>query len=249
MKDSIEHGAVVAFQKLYAPAPPIRPAEKGACGSMPAAALQYCEAMRTASAYGFYVYPPKDIHLLYDGKETFYHENDQWYPLKSTCFEDEFRETWAAHAPADLSDRDPPFLTELFIPGMVQIWSGYLVQSAPDWSISLKPPVNYNVRSSFSVFEGIVETDEFCPMPLFINLQLHATHREIFIPAGKPLFQVQPVPRAAYQPGPNRLQVTNGFDGNPETVNWEGVRRTIRKAKPDPDYMPGGYATGRRKRD
>ena len=96
---------------------------------MPAAAFQYCQAMRDASAFGWYVYPPKDIHLLFDGKEAFFYENEQWFPVKSTNFDDEdFRSYWQSAAPEDLRDMDPPFLSELFVPAPSR--SGPAISSA-----------------------------------------------------------------------------------------------------------------------
>lgn len=244
-----DQGPVLTFTRAHPGAPDIRRADKSAAGTMPAAAFQYCQAMREASAFGWYVYPPKDIHLLFDGKETFFYEGDQWFPVKSTNFEDEaFRTHWDQTAPADLRDLDPPFLSELFVPGSIQIWSGYFVSSRPGWSTLIRPPVNYDVRSSFSCYEGLVETDHFRPCPLFINIKLLATGREIYIPQDKPLFQVQPIERSCYRDDTLRAEIVDGLGADGTPFDWEGMRGTVRDNTQRDSHRPGTYGAAARRR-
>lgn len=238
----------ITFRRAYKPAPGIVRAEKTAAGVLPAAAMQYCEAARTASAFGWYVYPPKDIHLMYDGRETFFHEDGQWFPLKPTNFEQSFLEEWAETAPDGLKQMCPPFMTGLFVPGAVQIWSGWFVKTAPDWSVLVRAPANYGARSSFSCFEGIVETNSYGPWPLFINISLLATNREIYIPAYQPLFQVQPVKRECYREALDQAQFLDGFGEGIEPFDWEGFSKTVRSTDDRTTHRPGSYATGQRKR-
>jgi len=244
-----ETGPVLRFIKAYPAAPDIRRAEKSAAGTMPAAAFQYCQAMREASAFGWYVYPPKDIHLLFDGKETFFFEEDQWYPVKSTNFEDEeFRTQWEQTAPEDLRELDPPYLSELFVPGSIQIWSGYFVGSRQGWSTLIRPPVNYDTRSAFVCHEGLVETDHFQPCPLFINIKLLTTGREIYIPHFKPLFQVQPIQRACYQDPALKTDVLEILGTPDEPFDWQGFRGTVRDMAQRDSHRPGGYGAAARRR-
>ena len=172
--------------KAYDQAPDIRPAEKSANGTMPAAAFQYCESMRVASSFGWYVYSPIELSLYFDGKEVFMHEDGRWNTLKSINLPDDFRAYWRSVAPDALGELDPPFLTSLFVPGLVQIWSGYLIKSAPGWATNIRPPVNLDSRSSISPFEGIVETSVQQFMPLFINFRIIKTDTEIYIPTNRP---------------------------------------------------------------
>lgn len=241
--------AVIQFTKAHPSAPDIRRAEKSAAGTMPTAAFQYCQAMREASAFGWYVYPPNDIHLLFDGKETFFFDSGQWFPVKSTNFEDqEFRAHWEQSAPEDLHDLDPPYLSELFVPGSVQIWSGYFVSSEPGWSTLVRPPANYDTRSSFTCYEGLIETDSFKPCPLFINIKLLATGREIYIPKLKPLFQIQPIERACYQEPALRTRITQGLQSEDAPFDWDGFRGTVRDMNKRDTHRPGGYGAKTRRR-
>jgi len=240
---------IIRLRKLYQPAPEIRRAEKSAAGTMPAGAFQYCEAMREASSFGWYVYPPKDIILTFDGRETFYFEDGQWYPVKSVNFEDEFRSLWNANAPDRLLNCDPPFLSELFVPGIIQIWSGYFVFTSADWSLLIRQPVNYDIRSSFTHYEGLVETDQFQPCPLFINIRLLSTGREIFIAKERPLFQIQPIHRSCYRGVGEQIAIESGFDEGAISFDWDGVMKTVRKNELREQRRPGAYAVGARRRD
>ena len=59
-------------------------ADRSAAGSMPTRAFRYCEAMRTASALGWYVFPPMSFKLMWDGANDVvwnYENNDNWYSL------------------------------------------------------------------------------------------------------------------------------------------------------------------------
>src|SRR5205807_7363885 len=58
------------FVKFYRFLPGARApqrADRSAAGSMPTRAFRYCEAMRTASALGWYVFPPMSFKLMWDG--------------------------------------------------------------------------------------------------------------------------------------------------------------------------------------
>jgi len=100
----------------------------------------------------------------------------------------------------------------------------------------------------FSCFEGLVETDTFSPLPLFINLRLQSTDQEILIPRDKPLFFVRPIRRECYAEAALTHVVHDGVDSMTET-DWAGYLGTIRKIDTPPEeYHPGRYAAAHRKR-
>src|SRR5436190_10008403 len=130
---------IVTFHRIYPAAIPPMRADKSALGTMPTAAYQYCEALRSASGFGWYVFPPADIHLRWNGTEVLYRMDDEWRTFSSVLLNEEYLDYWDQHAPADLKGRAPPYLTSLFVPGVVQIWSGLLVSTAKDWSVLIRP--------------------------------------------------------------------------------------------------------------
>lgn len=248
-------GNVVTFHQIYPAATPPMRADKSALGTIPTASYQYCEAVRIASAFGWYVFPPTEIRLIFDGSEVLYAEDGEWRVLTSIHLEDEFLDYWDMHAPADQEGRAPPYLSHLLVPGIVQIWSGFLVSSAEDWSILVRAPANLHQSRKFVCYDGLVETDRFKPCPLFINVRLISTDVEIVIPTTKPLFQIQPIRRECYSD--SVLESDNlkglalspdGHDGMTEE-DWEGYRKTTRSVDPtDTSHRAGSYGANVRRR-
>lgn len=215
---------------------------------MPTAAFQYCEAMRVASSFGWYVYCPIEISLYFDGKEVFHHEDGRWNTLKSINLPADFRNYWNSIAPSELVDMDPPFLTQISVPGFVQVWSGYLIKSAEGWATNIRPPVNVDTRSSISLYEGIVETSVLQFMPLFINFRILKTDIEVYIPTNRPLFQIQPVHQSCYHRGQRDIEVLGSRHLQKESEVWSRYSETIRRTDDTEARRPGRYAVAVRKR-
>jgi len=239
--------SAVQFYRIVPAAIPPMPADASALGTLPVAAYQYCEAIRAASSFGWYVFPPTDIRLRWDGSEVRCWQDGDWQSLVSMSLAGETLERWRQFAPEDLKDRPPPYLSSLFVPGIVQVWSGFLVSSSADWSILVRPPANLTQSNSYFCYEGLVETDRFGPGPLFVNLRLIATDREIVLPMTKPLFQVQPVMRASHAGAGRTCDITEMADMSSE--HWQGFRATLRSADPrESDHRTGSYGAHARRR-
>jgi len=243
---------IVTFHRVFpAATPPLR-ADKSALGTLPTAAFQYCEAVRTASAYGWYIFPPMDVHLRWDGVDVYCSIDGNWQQLLGIHVR-EFTEYWDSNAPTDLKGYAPPFVISLFVPGMIQIWSGLLISTAKDWSVLVGPLSNFPQSKNYATFEGIIETDTFKPCPLFINMRLLTTNREILIPKSKPLFQVRPVRRECYAENALKhleyegLEPRDGNRGSMSEENWSGFRSTLRTVD-SPARTPGAYGAMRRRR-
>ncbi|MGB0499019.1 MAG: DUF6065 family protein [Rubricella sp.] len=238
---------LVTFIRAHRDAIAPIPADKSALGTLPAAAFQYCEAIRAASSLGWYVFPPFDISFLWDGQEAFIARDGQWQQLVDQPMPDGFHDDWNAAAPDRLRDRSIAGVSATFAPGQIQIWSGLLARTAPGWSLLIRPLVNVHANSSFAAYEGLVESDDYGPFPLFTNVRLLATHREIFIPREKPLFQVQAVHRESYAAAHRKAELVELADMSAE--DWAGYEGTIREpGLIDPDHEIGQYGASVRKR-
>ena len=156
--------SLARFIRVYPHALPPMAGDASALGSLPSGALQYCEPVRTASALGWYMFPPKDFQLLFDGTETFFADDGSWEPLVSENFEPSFMEHWNSLAPDAMQDCPPPFLSVTFVPGIVQIWTGFLISTAPDWFTHVRPIANADFWGAFQCFDGVIETDRFGPL-------------------------------------------------------------------------------------
>jgi hypothetical protein len=239
--------SVIQFYQIVPAAIPPMPADASALGTLPVAAYQYCEAIRAASSFGWYIFPPEDIRLRWDGAEVRSYQAGEWQLLSSLSLGDEFLERWDQHAPDDLKSRPPPYLSSLFVPGIVQVWSGFLIGSDTGWSTLVRPPANLAQSHSYFCYEGLIETDRFGPCPLFVNLRLLATDREIVLPRTRPLFQVQPLPRASYAGAGRSCRITDIAEMS--VANWQGFRGTIRSSDPrDDDHKTGSYGAHTRRR-
>lgn len=245
---------IVTFHKVYPDAISPMRSDKTALGTLPASGYQFCEAVRAASGFGWYVFPPMDIHLRWDGAQIYFKEAGAWTVLSSIVYTD-FHNYWNEHAPEAHKDRSPPFLSELFIPGLVQIWTGLLVSTIKDWSVLVRPMANIVQSRQYNHYEGIVETDWFKPIPLFINIRLIDTSTEIIIPKNKPLFQVQPIHRMSYTTASAQyteyvgLEPRNGDVGGMSPEDWQGLSNTVRSVMPDGSHMVGRYGAEVRKRN
>ena len=112
-------------------------------------------------------------------------------------------------APSALKGCSPPFLTALPEPGTLQMWTGLIAETARDWHLLVRSPVNLPQAGGICLFEGIVETDRWFG-PLFTNMRFTRSHMPVRLRADYPLVQVQPVPRHGYSNDTlDRMDVTS----------------------------------------
>ena len=112
-------------------------ADKSAGGTLPVRAYRYCDAVTSAAGFGWWVFPPANLQLLWDGEEIFWHCDglDDWVPLLASAQFPGQSARFDLAAPPALCGCSPPFLSALADPGVVQIWTGLMVRSAPGWSL------------------------------------------------------------------------------------------------------------------
>jgi len=248
MKETLQPNPVITFYRAIPDCrAPIR-ADSSVLGTIPSRGFQYCEALRSASSFGWYVFPPIDFTLQWDGSQVIwtYRGAKAWYPLTSAQFPG-YSKVFDRVAPERMRGFAPPFLTALPEPGVVQLWSGLMVETAENWSILVRPPANLPRSLAFDSYEGIVESDRWFG-PLFTNLRLIKTDMPIHFSTETPLLQVQPLHRSTYAD-----EVSNGFTlvGDPRefpAAAWERYEQTIVKPNQDPARHVAAYATAVRRR-
>lgn len=246
----------VTFVQAYPHAIPPMRADKAASGVLPTIAFRHCEPVRTASSFGWYIFPPEDVVLRWDGADVLIRQEAGWEPLTQTMLPD-MGEYWDRCAPESLQGMAPPFVSMLPVRGYVQIWSGLLCKAAPGWSVSVRSLVNIPSTNHYRCFEGVVEADQFAPFPLFMNIQLLATNVDIAIPKVQPFFQIQPLLRQTYQGHANEYEVRSGLKDEESGVSllsaeeWAGYRKTVRISQTEGEEIlieGGSYTVGSRKR-
>jgi hypothetical protein len=258
MNSEAEPGSVAAmlhteprlrFHRLIECARPPQRADRAAAGTLPTRAYRYCDAVTSAAGYGWWVFAPMDLQLIWDGHDIFWYFDGapDWMPLSPAAQFPNFSQAFDDAAPDALRGCAPPFLTALPEPGTVQIWTGLMARTAPGWSLLVRPPANLASPGGYSLYEGIVETDSWFG-PLFTNLRLTQTHKPIHLRPDFPLLQVQPLPREAYAE-----QTLAATDIVPDMVgmtddDWSAYQETIAMPTEDPDRPFGAYAVAARRR-
>lgn len=229
--------------------PPME-ADKAALGFIPITAFQYCEAMRTASALGWYVFPVEDIELMWNGADVYHSVDGAWQVLHDHHRPD-FQSFWNENCPPGFKGLAPPFIQALPAKGVVQIWSGWLIETAEGFNSLVRPIVNAHRSQLYYCYEGVIETDRFSPCPLFMNIQLVATHVGITLRKSDPLFQVQVVERGRHGGVAVHIdeafQSTEGGSGMSEG-DWRRFRATVRTDGADEQHRLGDYGGAVRKR-
>lgn len=222
-------------------------ADPSVLGTLPARGFQYCEALRAASSFGWYVFPPIDFTLQWDGSQVIwtYRGAKAWYPLTSAQFPG-YRAVFDRAAPRSLRGFAPPFLTAVPEPGLIQMWTGFFIESAENWSVLVRPPANLPRSLAFELYEGIVETDRWFG-PLFTNLRLVKTDVPIHFSTETPLLQVQPLHRSTYASEASRAFAVIGEPRAFPAEAWERYERTIVKPSLEP-HRAGAYAASVRRR-
>jgi hypothetical protein len=241
--------AVTTFYRLIPDAPLPQKADRRAGGHLPIRAVRYCEAITAATSYGWWMYAPMEIWLLFTGGVVYWTWKDQikWLPLGAAQFPN-FTTTFDEAAPEELRGFSPPFLTALPENGVVQVWTGYFVRTSPDWSLLVRSPVNFPASIDYNIYEGIIESDRWFG-PVFANLKLNVPDNPVKISRSTPLVQIQPLPRAAYADRTNRSFVILDQIRDFSDDDWQGFRTTV--VRPQAKLRAGSigsYAVQARKR-
>jgi Family of unknown function (DUF6065) len=240
--------SIVTFFRMIPDCPSPQRADRSAGGMLPTRAFRFCDPVTTASAFGWYVFPPFAFSLQFDGTSTkwTFGASEQWYSLGAAQFPD-FEAYFDERSPSDLKGCSPPFLTAFPEPGHVQIWSGWIARTNPGWSLLVRPAPNFPRSLQYDLFEGIVETDSWFG-PLFINMRLKKTDVTIDFQAGLPLFFVQPVHRSVYEARfLDDFKVVDGLSDWSQS-EWDGYRETVVAPNLVETKLPGKHAVKLRRR-
>jgi hypothetical protein len=240
---------LVTFHRMIPTARMPQRADRSAAGSLPTRAFRYCEAATSAAAFGYYLFPPIGFSVQWDGHDimwTFEGAGD-WFPLNSAVQFPGFRDHFDSIAPDEIKEFSPPFLGALQEPGLIQLWMGLVVRTAPGWSLLVRAPANLPRSGGWEPFEGIVETDHWFG-PLITNLRLTKTNVPIDFKPDYPLLQVQPIPRHVYEDA-----TLNNYEIVPDLTqfspeDWDDYYDTVVRPNSQVVRPRGQYAAAARKR-
>ena len=241
-------GPLVQFYQMVPSDCPPRRADKSVGGVIPARALRYCEAITSASAFGWYVFLPMNFKVVWDGHDMLwtYPGVDEWLPLTRDAVQyPNFSRQFDQHAPDDVRGFCPPFLAPSIQPGQLQVWTGCIAKTAPGWSLLVRGVANLPRSQSYQMLEGIIETDNWFG-PLFDNIRILKTDVPIEFRSDIPFLQVQPIRKEVY--GDKLLQNFNVKTMDELSAeDWQAFHRTVVTPNVTPDRKRGQYAVAVRK--
>ncbi|HEY1410723.1 MAG TPA: DUF6065 family protein, partial [Rhodopila sp.] len=224
-------------------------ADRSAAGSLPTRAFRYCEAATSAAAFGYYLFPPIGFSVQWDGHDIMwtFEGAAEWLPLRGAAQFPGYRDYFDGIAPSEIKEFSPPFLAALQEPGLLQVWMGLVVRTAPNWSLLVRAPANLPRNGGWEPFEGIVESDRWFG-PLITNLRLTKTNVPIDFKPDFPLLQVQPIPRQVYEDA-----TLNNYEIVPELTqftpeDWDDYYDTVVRPNSQVVRPRGQYAAAARKR-
>ena len=247
-RTSSPDGPLAQFFQLVPGGMPPRRADKAVGGVIPARALRYCEAITSASAFGWYVFLPMNFKVVWDGHDMLwtYPGVDEWLPLTRDAVQyPNFSGHFDQFAPPDVRGFCPPFISPSIQPGQLQIWTGCIAKTAPGWSLLVRGVANLSHAQSYQMLEGIIETDHWFG-PLFDNIRIFKTDVPIEFRSDAPFLQVQPVRKEHYADKfLQNFDVKTLDELTPE--NWQAFHRTVVVPNTAPDRKRGQYAVAVRK--
>ena len=197
----MEHreSSIVRFYRVIRSARDPQPADPSALGMLSIRTICYHEPARLASGFGWYVYPPTDFKVLWDGHDIYWRTPNarRWtrlvpgvqFPGKDHRFDEGVSEDTPGCAPA--------FLNVLPEAGHLQIWTGIIAATRAGWSLLGRSPANVSLPGGYICYDGIVEADRWFG-PLIANVRLTQVSSPICFRANFPLLQLQPLPQVAY---------------------------------------------------
>lgn len=240
---------LVEFYQLVPNARPPQKADRAVGGTIPTRALRYCEAITSASGFGWYVFLPMRFKLMWDGHDMLwtYDGIDEWLPLSRPVQYPGFSDRFDQCAPAYAQGFAPTFLGPSIQPGGLQVWTGCIAKTAPGWNLLVRGVANLPKSLAYETLEGIIETDHWFG-PLFDNIRILKTDTPIEFRNDIPFLQVQPVRKEVYSDKFLRnFAVKELNDLGPE--QWERFHRTVVAPNTLTQRKRGQYAVSVRKRD
>lgn len=245
----------VEFFLIDPDAPAPAPASSSVRGSLPSRAVQFCPPIMTASSFGWYVFPPLDFALRWDGRHTEWaliedNEPSTWYSLAGghdVARPDGARvlEKVPAARRGDLafifgeSGEEVGFLNaDPRAQNTIEVHAGLIMRTSPGWVTLTRSVPNWPHSPDYQLLEGVIETEWYRSLiPTMVRLTTPG--RVVRFYRSEPMMVVQVVPKAAATASASwREEPVAGLDAFPEEVWKEFVgTRSRRQAAP----KPGGY--------
>jgi len=166
-------------------------------------AVKWCGPYTSANKYGWWVFPPMDIDIIWKGDKSFEHkvinkwETDEVEIIRNQVKPDDTEETkiWAktfnGRAKVDCGRVEP---------NICQMWTGCIFQTPPGWALMVRSPINLGMDAPYRIQEGILETD-WLTYDIWLNIAVQRKNETISLRRDQwpPLAHLIPVRKDAYE--------------------------------------------------
>jgi hypothetical protein len=232
------------FYRYYKLGRPPSRADRFVGGTISMRAAQYCDPVTAASGFGWSLFVPVDILLVWDGQSIAWsHDGDEWKLIDDCVHFPGFPEAFDTCAPHHLRGMAPAFLTTLPEPGIIQVSLGIFARTAPGWSMLIRRPPNLSSTGHVEHFEGLVDTSRWFG-PLFINLRLTKTDIPIRLRMDRPLAHAQPIPHGSFTREALAFEMVDEI----EPDDWKAYHTAAAEPNSRPNRAFGEYAADQRRR-
>ena len=205
-------------------------------GSVPLRAAQYCLPFTQANGFGWYVYPPINFMIQWDGVDYFWRPIDspQWELLHSAQIPQlEMHYKESAH---NSNSKIIPFLTSIKESNIVQIWTGLTIETKENWSVLARRPANIGKNLGYEHLEGIIQSD-WWHGPLIFNISITRTNVPIVFHVNRPFLQIQAIPNISYSEETlNSFEVVETNEISDSSWKMYGCSQSVHD-----ENKPGGY--------
>lgn len=222
----------VEFFVFDAEARPPEPASPTVQGSLPSRSVQHCAPITDASGFGWYLFPPVDFALRFDGQALEFarlagNEPGTWQSLAGghpLALDEEQRALQRApdRFKADFDVFDSPQGQFWFIDAdpragnTCEITLAVTARTTPGWSLLIRQPGNWPHPPRHQVLEGVVDTEWYgAKLPVIVRVPEPAHVVRFY--RRLPIAVVQPVPRVAVEASRQSAgQVIRGIENFPD---------------------------------
>ena len=229
----------VEFFSIYEDAPLPTRASSDLMGAMPIRAAQFCVPLKAASGQGFYLYPPTDFAVRWDGQRSEVSWLDdrgrttEWIPLDggvdvhlpaSADVRSAVPEPRAADLDSVMAAEGTPFINaDPRATSQMEITVGVIARTRPGWGVLVRGLANWGHQRDHQVLDGFVETDWYRS---FLPVIVRATTpgAEVRFYKQLPMAQLLVLPLAALEPeGRGEIGTSAGIAGWPDDIWREFV--------------------------
>ena len=164
--------------------------------------IKWCMPYKIANQMGYWIYPPVDFEITWHGGKDFTYKNYEEYDdsdygiISSLLRAPELTklEKWCS-----VGTGRSKFTYGLVEAGVVQVYTGCIFKTPPNWCMQIRSPINFPERQPYYIMEGILETD-WMQYDIWMNLVFTQKYKPIrFKPSDNtPIAQLVPIHRQSF---------------------------------------------------